>query len=273
MNEEVSRRLQDRLVSGQPEEAWAEFLDAYVGRILGVVRRVVWDPDRRIDCFVFVCEELHRDRCRRLRRFDPARGASFAAWVQVVAHNLCLDWRRKQAGRFRPFRSLADLSAQEEEIYRCIFARGLSVAETRQTLLPDHPGLTESRVAETVERIRRRLTPRQHWLLSVQRPKVVPLAERADVEKGAAERQVAAPGPDPVEYAAHEERRARLAAALGRLPAEDRLLVRLRFEEGLTLHRVASLAGLRNAQQADRRLQEVLARLRDEMDAMERGGG
>ena len=43
----------------------------------------------------------------------------------------------------------------------------------------------------------------------------------------------------------------------------------LRYEEGLTLEQVARLAGLGNAQQADRRIKEILARLREEMSSTE----
>jgi RNA polymerase sigma factor (sigma-70 family) len=266
IDEDALRRLLDRLASAEQGEAWAEFLDAYARRILQVVHRVEWDADRRTDCFVFVCEELRRNRCRRLLRFDPTKGASFLTWVRVVTHNLCLDWHRQQVGRFRLFRSLADLSPLDEEIYRRVFAGGLSAREARHSLQPDYPDLTESRVAETIEHIRQELTPRQHWLLSMQRPKVVPLAGGEHRDEDAPERQIADTGPDPELLAAREERRDQLVTALGRLSGEDRLLLGLRYEQGLTLRQVAELMELNNAQQADRRLREVLALLREELD-------
>ena len=45
-----------------------------------------------------------------------------------------------------------------------------------------------------------------------------------------------------------------------------RLLVKLRFEDGLTLDQIAGLLGLGNAQRADRQIKEVLARLRRDID-------
>ncbi len=261
--------LLDRLESSERSQAWSEFLDSYAPLILQVVHQFERDPDRSADCFVFVCEELSRNRCRRLRRYDPTKGTSFSTWVQTIVHNLCLDWHRKQVGRFRLFRSLSGLSALDEEVYRCVYARGLSSEETLLVLRPAYADLTESRVAESLGRIRRRLTPRQHWLLSTLKPRVVPLANGAAGEGPTLERQIPDPGPDPELLAERQEKRARLAGALVRLSEEDRLLVRLRYEQGLTLQRVASLAGLQNAQQADRRLKETLDILRHEM---ERGG-
>jgi hypothetical protein len=41
--------------------------------------------------------------------------------------------------------------------------------------------------------------------------------------------------------------------------------LRLRYEEGLTLDQAARLTGLGNAQRADRRIREILTRLREEM--------
>lgn len=61
------------------------------------------------------------------------------------------------------------------------------------------------------------------------------------------------------------ERRGALDRALDRLSKRERLLVRLRFEQELTLEQIAKLLDLGNAQRADRQIKEILARLREEM--------
>jgi RNA polymerase sigma factor (sigma-70 family) len=58
------------------------------------------------------------------------------------------------------------------------------------------------------------------------------------------------------------ERRAALDRALEQLSKRERLLVRLRFEQELTLEQIANLLDLGNAQRADRQIKELLARLR-----------
>jgi DNA-directed RNA polymerase specialized sigma subunit len=65
------------------------------------------------------------------------------------------------------------------------------------------------------------------------------------------------------------ERRSALIRALSRLERNDRLLLQLRYEEGLTLEQVSRLAGLGNAQRADRRIREILQRLREGMSQAE----
>ena len=51
----------------------------------------------------------------------------------------------------------------------------------------------------------------------------------------------------------------------GRIPEAEPLLVRLRFDQELTLQQIAELAGLKDAQTADRRIREVLEKLRQEL--------
>jgi RNA polymerase sigma factor (sigma-70 family) len=67
--------------------------------------------------------------------------------------------------------------------------------------------------------------------------------------------------PNPELQAIDNERRRHLSNALAKLSSDERLLIRLRFEEGLTLDQVATLLGLGNAQRADRRVKEILERL------------
>src|SRR5205085_1351816 len=137
------------------------------------VRRLEPDGDRASDCFQFVCEQLVKDKFRRLHAYDPTGPASFSTWLRAVVRNLCLDLRRKEFGRLRDFRSISRLTPVDKEV---------------------------------------------------------------------------------------------LGRALSRLTKPERLLVKLRFEDELTLEQIAGLLGLGNAQRADRQIKEVLARLRQDVD-------
>jgi len=74
--------------------------------------------------------------------------------------------------------------------------------------------------------------------------------------------EVPDPRLDPEAQAVATEARVALGRALLRLSDAERLLIRLRFEEELTLDQVARLSGLRGPQGASRRIDEVLERLR-----------
>jgi RNA polymerase sigma-70 factor (ECF subfamily) len=76
---------------------------------------------------------------------------------------------------------------------------------------------------------------------------------------------VSDPQPDPEVRAAGLEREAALRGLVARLPEQERLLIRLRFEQDLTLDQIAKLTGLKDAQTVDRRLRQALDSLRESM--------
>jgi len=245
------------------ESAWDRFLTEYAGLVLQVVRLFERDPDRVDDCFVFVCERLKRDRMRRIRHFDKDGPASFSTWLRAVVRNLCLDWRRKRFGRPRLYRSIARLPQLEQEVFRCIFLQGLSESEALHCVKVLHPSLDQLGLAECIDHIRSALTPRQSWLLSSHHPILQSLASsRIDAEDAAGEQAAVDRGPDPEQEAARREQLTALRDALQALPSRDRLLLRLRFEQELTLEQIARLTRIGSALKAQRALDKALAELR-----------
>jgi len=241
------------------QSAWSEFLERYSGLIYHVVLSFDRDPDRSGNCYLFVCEQLSRNDFRRLRKFDAGGAASFPTWLCAVARNLCLDWHRKERGRYRVFGSVARRSAADQMLFELVFRQGLSVEEAREELSRRRIGLSFAQVEAKVNELRRCVTSRQLWLLSSGKG----VAEAIDSgEEGAHEIDQADPAPDPEAVAVLRETHARVSAALGSLSDSDRLVVRLRYQEGLTLEQVARLVGLKDAQTADRRLRAIMEHLR-----------
>ena len=262
MEDRQIARIIRQLHSGQAQEAWVEFLQSCSVVIFQVVRLSEQDTDAAADCFLFVCEQLSRRRFRRLCRFQPKGPATFATWLRAVVRRLCLDWHRKEFGRARIFHSLSSLSTADQAVFRCVFEQGMRLDETFSQLRARFPTLTREQVAASAEQIQRTLTPRQLFLLGVRRPKLEPLEA---AEEGWPEQQLADPGPDPESLAALEEQRTALTRALSRLPAPDRLLIRLRFERELTLEEVGRITKSGDAQSVDRRIRGILERLRKGM--------
>lgn len=254
-----------RLSSARAPEAWAEFLEMYSPLILQVARLFEKDADHVADCFLFVCQQLCEKRFRRLRRFRPEGPASFSTWLRAVARNLCLDWRRQEFGRHRVFESVARLSALDREVFRCVYEQGMPLDEAFLWLRARFPNFQREQLVQASDRVRESLTPRQLWLLSARSPKMEPLEAAAEGMGEAPSPELPHPGPNPETLASLNEQRAALDRALSRLAKPEALLIRLRFEEGLTLEQVARVTGFRSAQEADRRIREVLARLRKEM--------
>ena len=241
------------------QSAWSEFLDRYSGLIYHVVLSFDRDPDRSGNCYLFVCEQLSVNDFRRLRKFNPAGAASFATWLCAVARNLCLDWHRKQHGRYRVFGSVTQRSAADQILFELVFRQGCAVEEAREELSRRRISLSFAEVEERVSELRRCVTSRQLWLLTRRKA----LADSIDGgEEGAYVVEPADPAPGPEALLVLRETHQQLSAALGSLSDSERLLIRLRYQEGLTLQQVARLVGLKDAQTADRRLRDIIEHLR-----------
>lgn len=265
MQDRQIARLLHQLRSREPPEAWAEFLQSYSPLILQVVRFFERDADRTAACFLFVCQQLSQKRFRRLRRFQPKGPATFSTWLRAVVHNLCLDWHRKEFGRHRVFQSISRLSAFEREVFRCRHQQGLSLEETFSVLRTRFADLAREKVEEADRLVRHVLTPRQLWLLLTLRPKFESLDRASAAREGIQPRQIANSRPDPETQAALGEQRGKLLSALEKLPKAEKILIRLRYEQGLTLEEVARVTGLVDPQRVDRRIRESIERLRKDM--------
>ncbi len=168
MPEDSFDNILDRINTREPEEAWGLFLDQYAATILQVVKHFERDPDFVPDCFQFICEHLCANSFRRLRRFQPRGAAVFSTWLRAVVRNLCLDWRRKRFGRRRFFNSIARLSIFDQEVFRHLYERRLSLDDTFHSLRTLYPNLTHAQLAESSARISSSLTARQSRLLGGQ---------------------------------------------------------------------------------------------------------
>jgi RNA polymerase sigma factor (sigma-70 family) len=258
------RDLLERLDSDGAGPAWTEFLQQYSAVIMQVVRRYEADHGRSMDCFVYACEQLSNDGFHRLRRFRADGPARFRTWLSAVVANLCVDWRRAQSGRFRPVRAIADLPELDRLVYRCIYVRGMPRDECLYTLQAKYPDLTDQQLSAINARVFALLSPRQRWQLSVRRAAPVPI-EDSTAERDEPPFQPIDPGPGPEELSADEQQRERLTAAMARLAPQQRLLLRLRYEQGLTLEEVARLTRIPDPFRAHRQIQAALKALSDLM--------
>jgi RNA polymerase sigma factor (sigma-70 family) len=268
---EITHLLQ-RLASQEPPEAWGEFLTAYSPLIHQVIQVFERGPDLVGDCFLFVCEKLCHDQFRRLRRFKSDGRARFSTWLRVVVRNLCLDWHRQEFGRQQIFHTIARLTPLDQEVFRRVYIQNLTKEDCYFRLLEHYRELTLSLIEDSLNRIQQALTPRQLWLLQTRRPKAESLEDGTDEHEGSS-RQTTDPGPDPETLAAAKEQQAALESALGQLHASERLLLKLRFDQEMTLLGIARLMELKDAQTADRRIRDVLEKLRKKLLPYAGGSG
>jgi RNA polymerase sigma factor (sigma-70 family) len=250
------------------EQAWDEFLNEYAPLVLQVVQLFTHDQDQIHDCFVFCCEKLKEHNLKRLRSFDAEGPASFATWLRAVVRNLCLDWHRKRFGRPRLYRSIARLPVLDREVFRSIHLRQLSESETFHTVKALHPSLTPDGFAQCLIHIEKALSPHQSWLLTTSTPRMVSLSNSpADPAVSGREREIADSEPNPEEEASRSEYLAALRRALDHLPMQQRLVVRLRFEQELSLDQIANLTLLEGPRAVQGLLQKAVTAMREEITA------
>jgi len=261
-SEERIVAILQRLADGDVSHAWSGFLDLYAPVLMQVAQFMTRDQDAAGDCFLFICERLSVHGCRRLRQYRVGGGASFSTWLRAVARNLALDWRRAEAGRHRVFASVERLPELEQEVFAELFSGHTSNEAAFFRIASRRPSLTRDAFGQALQNVHAALTPRHRWLLS-HRNRV---RKQVELDGGAESvpllEILSDSAPDPEQQASANQQKQALAGALLEMPSEDRLLLRLRYEEDLTLAQTAQLAGLKDPQTAHRRLEAALDRLK-----------
>ncbi|MDP1570944.1 MAG: sigma-70 family RNA polymerase sigma factor [Vicinamibacterales bacterium] len=185
-----------------------------------------------------------------LRRFQGR--SSLRTYLVAVAERLLLDWRISEWGKWRP----------------CVQARRLGpvAMELDRLLTRDRIGFDAA-----VEVLRSRgIAASREELAQIQGQ----LAERVGRRLVDGERLDALPathgaadaGVEAAEVSARASQASRsLARALATLPPQDQVILRLRYQEGLTVGRIAEIAG-EDAKPLYRRFDRLLAELKARME-------
>lgn len=270
----TDRELRERLIA-DPGLGWRAFVDQYSPRLLQLIDQCgVRDRDDAMDLYVHVCERLAADNCARLRRHDPGKG-SLTAWLSTVVRRMLVDWVRSNQGRKRVFGSVKALPVIDQRVFEMYYWRRHTPAEMASLVIDDagRPiGL--SAVFAALERVERALTERQ-------RAELITLAARTSdavsIEDEEGETVIAvasdAPGPEAAMLATDDQRA--LDAALATLDPEDRVIISMRFMDGLTLPEIKRALHLPSL--SPERVSNIISALRGGLDrtrdgASRRGG-
>ena len=247
-----------RLNSSDTGPAWAEFLDYYSELIMKTASQFEYQHDRHNECFLYVCEKLVDDGFRRLLKYNVSNPCSFRTWLGTVIFNLCVDWHRHEYGRATLLPAVAALPAFDQAVYKLAIEQGLDKETTFQTLQADFPDLTRDLLVSSIKRIYSLLTPRQRWQITVRnrRRKRSGGYHNANLVEFLPD-----PGIGPEREAQKKQDLERLQRAMARLPYKQRLLISLRFQEGLSLKKIAELNQLGDTNRAWRHLQAALKAL------------
>jgi len=257
--------LLQALNSVDPGPAWAKFLDRYSTLIMKTARQFEYSQDRSTDCYLFVCEQLSDQGFRRLLKFDTGGTAKFKTWLGAVVFNLCVDWHRRQFGRATLLPAISALPAFDQAVYRLVIEQGMGKESSFQALRADVPDLTRELIESSVVRIYSLLTPQQRWQVSAR-------ARRRQLARGktlnARLESLPDPSSGPEDQAQLQQQLEVIEEAMTRLPARQRLLLRLRFQEGVSLAKMTELTGLGDTNRTWRHVRAALDALSREIRSM-----
>ncbi len=256
--DEFTEALLPELFDSRNESVWRKFVRNYGGVLMSAARHHGLDPHDSQDCFLHICEKLCEDDFRRLRAFDPSRGGSFRTWLTAIAANLSADWCRTRYGRQSMPLAIKALPDLEQRVFRLAVIEGLDWESCLIGVRQRYPEIDRGTLSAALAAVHSALTAQQRWKYTVFRQRGRILAMDSGQDSATSGEQ-----PDPLECAATDERRAKLRTALEKLTAQQRLIIRLRYEQELTLEEVAAVAGLGDLHQARRMIQAAIRQLSD----------
>lgn len=193
---------------------------------------------------------LLEDDCAILTKF---RGlSSFKTFLVTVLQRLFLDWRIKEWGKWRPTADARRLGPVAIELERLVLRDHIEFDQAAETLISK--GIATSR--DECDRA---------WAELPRRPARQRTGEQAlhTVASSAMSR-------DPIlvdeQLASAGRARVALADAIPGLSPQEQLIIRLRFQDGVTVARIARLIG-EEQKPLYRRIEQILGRLRTTLTA------
>lgn len=191
---------------------------------------------------------LLEDDCAILRKWQGV--SSIKTFLITVVQRLFLDWRIKEWGKWRPTADARRLGPVAIELERLVGRDGIEYEQAVEVLVSKGVAVSRDECDRLWGELPRRGSRR-----------------RAGEE---ALEHLAAPSSssDAIENEQHidsaERARRALAAALPALPPQEQLIIRMRYQDGFTVARIAQLIG-EEQKPLYRRIEQILGRLRAAM--------
>jgi RNA polymerase sigma factor (sigma-70 family) len=194
--------------------------------------------------------KLLEDDSAILRKFQGK--SSFKTFLVTVIQRLFLDWRIKEWGKWRPTADARRLGPVAIELERLVGRDGIDYGQAVAILVSKGVALTNDECDRIWAELPRRGSRRR--------------AGEEELERLPSP----APAIDPIHLEDHrasaERARAALVHAIPDLTPQEQLIIRLRFQDGFTVARIAQLIG-EEQKPLYRRIDQILGRLRTTLTA------
>lgn len=247
--------------SADPRSPYEIHLDLIEGVIGWIARRRCLSEDEGEDFSSWVRVRLLEDDCAVLRKFQAR--SSFRTYLVTVVQNLFRDYRIAKWGKFRPSAQARRLGTTAIRLEILMVRDGIPFEEAAEILRRNH-GVEEStaELARLAGKLPARVPTRSPSGAGDEEV-LASLSESAEATRPA--------GPEERlrerERTETQERvQTGLRSALRALEPEDRLILKMHFEDGFTVAAVARTLGLEQ-KPLYRRIGRSLGTLRAELEA------
>lgn len=254
-----------------PKAAWDEFLDRYADVMFRHLQRLRFDYDDAMDCFTYVCEKLAEQDFRRLRGVrHTGKSGELTPWLLKVVERFSVSWIWSRDGRKRMFKPVGRLSARDQRVFELHFRAGLSpLAILEQLRIELHEEVSPGQVFDALERIHNVLSPNKRWRLLSNLARARGPASLDELREEPGSFEPVAEDSDPERELIHRQEEVRLQELIGALEPRLRLVVQLRYDDGLELGEIAGILRVSNAR-AKECLAEAAAELRSLLERKSR---
>jgi RNA polymerase sigma factor (sigma-70 family) len=214
-------------------------------------RRHRLDFDDAEELAAIVKLKLVEDDYAVLRAYEAR--SSFATYISIVVQRMALDYRVHAWGRWHASAEAKRLGALAVDLERLLRRDGRTVEQALVILAPRYEGLSGDDVKSLAERLPER-SPR-HRDVHLDEAAAVAVSRPAEVEEPllAGERRLAS-----------ERLSSIMSALISRLPDDERLILQLRFEGGMTVAQISRALAL-DQKLTYRRIERRMRELKDEL--------
>ncbi len=233
-----------------------------------IAQRRFGDTALAEEAALYVLDRLHEDNCGRLRSYQGR--SKFSTFLASVSIRLLEDFSRHRFGRLRPPSWIDSLGGIWLTLFELLCLQRLKVTDAVQTLLSRRAALREKEIEQAAWTILERVTDcGRHQGLEVEFDETGPTGQGPVKEDNSPEQrlmdeqqqiftELLFSAPDRAVMDRDFIRRLREKL---NLKAEEQLLLKLCFQEELSVTRAGGMLGL-NANQAHGKLRRLLARIR-----------
>lgn len=244
-----------------PESAYGDLLERFSPVLLRMIRRFMRDPDDVMEVYTTICERLRSHDFRALRGFRV--DGDLLPWLSVVAANACRDRMRKRRATSVPKSVLSKLDPFEQLVFKHYYWQRVPHEDISEIISSNESRpCTPLDVTRAITRINNLLSINKRWQLLVALNANRATLSIEELREAGVFPAATNPSDDVDAALRNRERIKRLNIAIDELDSEDRLLILLRFEHGMTAPQIADVMKYENHKCVYTRLRTVVARLR-----------